>query len=345
VKRILFVTTGGTIASSEGEKGLEPAFDAEELLSHIPEIRDLCDISGEPVMNIDSTNMRPRGVKKVAETIYNNYEEYDGFVVTHGTDTMGYTSALLTYMLPNIKKPVIVTGAQVAIGQPYTDAKKNISDAVRFALEEVPGVFVAFDGKIISGTRAVKVKSKSMDAFESVNMPYIAHIKLGKITYDGDSKEHRNNKYEIMHIDPSRPFRLETDLCTDIFILRLYPGMNPDIFDFIKENYKGLIIESYGIGGIPNLDDYNIINRIKEVIDAGVTVVVTTQCMEEGINLGVYKVGRDIAEDSKVISIGDMNTEAIVGKLMWALGNFKSFNDIKCFMETPIFRDMNNEEG
>ncbi|ADL12062.1 asparaginase [Acetohalobium arabaticum] len=345
MKKILFITTGGTIASSEGDNGLEPSFDAEELLAHIPEIRDLCDINGKLVMNIDSTNMRPTSVKKIAETVFENYDDYDGFVVTHGTDTMGYTSSLLTYMLSNIKKPVVVTGSQVAIGQPYTDAKKNISDAVRFALEGVPGIFVAFDGKIINGTRAIKMRSKSMNAFESINRPYVASIKLGKITYNGDSRGNEyENEYEIMNIDPSEPFRLRTDLCTDVFVLKLYPGIDPDIFDFIKENYKGLVIETFGLGGIPNLEDYNIVSKVKEVIEAGVVVAVTTQCVEEGVNLGVYEVGRDLAEHNKAIITGDMNTEAIVGKLMWALGNFNNLSDVKCFMETPIFGDMSVEE-
>lgn len=345
MKRVLFIGTGGTIASSEGEKGLEPTFGVEELLAHIPEIRDLCDVSGELIMNIDSTNMRPGGVKKIAETIFSSYEQFDGFIVTHGTDTMGYTSALLTYMLPHIKKPVVVTGSQVASGQPYTDAKKNISDAVRFALEGVPGVFVAFDGRIINGTRAVKMRSKSMNAFESVDRPYVASIKLGRITYNGDTRdEEPGNKYEVMKIDPGKSFQLKTDSCTDVFVLKFYPGMDTDIFDFIKEKYRGLVVEAFGLGGIPNREGYNIADKIKELMDAGIAVAVTTQCLEEGVNLEVYEVGRELAEYSKTITVGDMNTEAIVAKLMWALGNFDNFNDIKCFMETPMFGDMSIEE-
>ncbi len=344
MKKILFIGTGGTIASAEGEKGLTPSFDVDELLSHIPEIRDLCDISGTLVMNIDSTNMQPTSVKEIAETIFDNYDEYDGFVVTHGTDTMGYTSSLLTYMLSNIKKPVVVTGAQVAISQPYTDAKKNISDAVRFALEEIPGVFVAFDGKIINGTRAVKMRSRSMNAFESVNQAYIASIKLGKINYNGDGIGYEcNNKYQIMDIDPSKSFHLRADLCTDIFVLKLFPGLDPTVFEFIKENYEGVVIEAYGLGGIPSLQGYNIIDKVQELIDSGIAVVVTTQCMEEGIDLEVYEVGQVLAEH-KVIQVNDMNTEAIVGKLMWAQGNFDNLEDVKCFMETPMFRDMNLEQ-
>lgn len=342
MKRVLFIGSGGTIASSEGENGLKPVLDVEELLSYIPKIRSLCRISCKMVMNIDSTNMRPYGVKKIAETIFSNYDGFDGFVVTHGTDTMGYTSALLTYMLPHIKKPVVITGSQVAIGQPYTDAKKNITDAVRFVLEGVPGIFVAFDGKIINGTRAVKVRSKSMNAFESVNRPYIASIKLGKITYTRG--EECRNKFEVMNIDPDQSLRLKSNICTSVFLLKFYQGMDPAIFNYIKKKFRGLIIEAFGLGGIPNLDGYNIVACIKELMDAGIVVTVSTQCMEEGVNLGVYEVGRKLAAHSNTISAGDMNTEAIMGKLMWALGNFDEFSAIKRFMETPMFGDMSSEK-
>ncbi|MCF8002061.1 MAG: asparaginase domain-containing protein [Halanaerobiales bacterium] len=132
--KLLFIATGGTISSSESEEGLTPSFDAEQLLSYTPEVKDFCNIEGTLLMNIDSSNMRPALVKKIAKTIYDNYEDYDGFVITHGTDTMGYTPALLTYMLPNIKKPVIMTGSQIAMGQLYTDARLRGLRSVSFFL-------------------------------------------------------------------------------------------------------------------------------------------------------------------------------------------------------------------
>ncbi|MCG8499533.1 MAG: asparaginase [Firmicutes bacterium] len=331
MKNILLIATGGTIASLATDNGLKPFFDAEGLLSFIPEIKEMCHIAGEIIMNIDSSNMNPYLMAEVAETIYNRYHEYDGFVVMHGTDTMGYTSAALTYMLQNIKKPVVVTGSQIVIGKLYTDAKKNLHDAIKFSIEGLPGIFVAFDGKIINGTRAVKIRTRSMNAFESVNYPYIAEIKLGRVIYHKDIQD-------IFPVDTSKPFKLQTSLCTDIFLLKLYPGIKPDLFDYLKKKYKGVIIETFGIGGIPCKGD-NILAKVKELVDAGLVVVITTQCLQEGVELGIYEVGHELAKNA-VICARDMNTEAIVAKLMWALGNFDNLKDVKEFFETPVSGDM-----
>ncbi len=339
MKSILLIATGGTVASSELAEGagLSPVIDAEQLIAHVPEIRGICHVEGISVMSVDSTNMNPKRMIRIAEAIYENYEEYDGFVVTHGTDTMGYTSAALTYMLQGIKKPVVMTGSQIAIEALCTDAKKNISDAIRFANEDIAGVFVAFDGKIITGTRAVKLKTKSTAAFGSVNSPAIASIKNGHITYSNavTNGEHGNQQ----DVEPQTSFSLKTDLCEDVFVIKLFPGIRPDIFDFVKENYKGVIIESFGIGGIPS-ESPDILEKLDDLIKAGVAVVLTTQCLEEGIDLDIYEVGRKLAQHN-VIHAGDMNTEAIVMKLMWALANCSNLADVKRFVETPVSGDMN----
>jgi L-asparaginase len=338
MKKILLVATGGTIASTVSTEGLAPTFDAEQLLAYMPEIKDLCRVEGLSVMNVDSTNMTPTLMAEIAAAIYGHYHDYDGFVVTHGTDTLGYTAAALTYMLQNIKKPVVVTGSQVAIEALYTDAKKNISDAIRFALEDNAGIFVAFDGHIINGTRANKMKTQSTDAFSSINFPRIADIKLGKITYNNALNYGEHAK--ILDADPRTPFVLRDKLCEEVFLLKITPGIKAEIFDYLKVNYKGVVIESFGIGGIPNQQP-DIVAKLEELIQAGVAVVITTQCLEEGIDLGIYAVGRNLAKHA-VISGGDMNSEAIVSKLMWALGNFASIADVKYFMETPVFGDRSN---
>lgn len=330
MKKILLIATGGTIACSDEGNGLTPHYKVDDLLSHIPQVKDLCHISGKAIMNIDSTNMNPKFWVQIAQTIYDNYNEYDGFVVTHGTDTMAYTSSALTYMLQNVGKPIIITGAQYSIEEFGTDAKQNLADAIRFSLEDIPGVFVAFDGKIINGTRAMKVKTKSLDAFESVNYPYIAHIKYGKIYYDNDiHKKLLSNINEELIFDSS--------LCTDVLVIKLFPGIEPKIFDFIKKEYKGVIIESFGIGGIP-FENFDITSKVKELIDSGVSVVVTTQCLQEGVDLNIYEVGKKLAE-SKIIFAKDMNTEAIVAKLMWALGKSQNIDVIKKLIETPVMGD------
>ena len=331
MKNVLLIATGGTIASTKSERGLSPEFDVEQLVSYVPDITNVCNITGRLIMSIDSTNMTPGLMIKIAAAIYENYDNFDGFVVTHGTDTMGYTSACLTYMLQNIKKPVVVTGSQIAIDSLCTDAKKNISDAIIFSLEDIGGVYVAFDGKIINGVRAMKVRTKSMNAFDSINFPCIAEVKLGRIIYNKDL-------YGYNPVDATKPFALKTKLCTDIFVLKIIPGMDAKIYDYIKGNYKGVIIESFGVGGIPT-EGQSQVEKIRELCEAGLAVVITTQCLEEGVDLGIYEVGTALAKH-KIIVAGDMITEALVAKLWWALGNFECIRDIKYFMESPVSSDI-----
>jgi L-asparaginase len=329
MKKLLLLATGGTIASVKGENGLTPGMTAEELISYLPKQDEKYMIESKILMNIDSTNMQPEYWVKMAQAIYNNYDAYDGFVITHGTDTMAYTAAALSYMLQNLSKPVVLTGSQVPIGFKKTDAKKNIADALLFACEEIGGVYVVFDGRVIIGTRAVKMRTKSYDAFESINHPYIAYIERSEITYH----------FEIPPVKGE--LRLDTSLCPDVFLLKLYPGTKPEIFDYIKHLYKGVIIESFGNGGVP-FQERNLLPKIKELIDSGIAVVITTQCLEEGEDLTLYEVGRKVAQNMVIFS-GDMNTEAIVPKLMWALGKTNNLMEVKKIMETPIARDITPE--
>lgn len=327
MKKILLIATGGTIASVKGEEGLSPALTAEELTGYVPKHSPNYRLDSQILMNIDSTNMQPEYWVKIAEAIYENYHRYDGFVITHGTDTMAYTASALSYMLQNLNKPVVLTGSQVPISFERTDAKKNLSDAVRFACEEVGGVFIVFDGRVILGTRAVKMRTKSYDAFESINHPYIAYIHHDQVDYQ---YELRSEAVGELIFEPS--------LCPDVFLLKLHPGTKPEIFDYIKPLYRGVIIESFGNGGVP-FQERNLLPKIKELIDDGMAVVITTQCLEEGEDLTLYEVGRKVAQNTVILS-GDMNTEAIVPKLMWVLGKTNHLLEIKKIMETPIAGDI-----
>lgn len=335
MKKLLLIATGGTIACSAADDGLSPVFCADQLLSHLPDIHTLCQIDSCSLMAIDSTDMTPERMARIAETIFQNYQDYDGFIVTHGTDTLGYTSAALTYMLPNIGKPVVVTGSQLAIEARYTDAKVNISDAIRFALEGKPGIFVAFDGKIINGTRAKKIKTQSMDAFASVNFPLVAEIKLGRVIY--------NNVLALdgyaasLNSCSPAPFDLRNSFCDDVFLLKISPCIKADFLAPLKQNCRGVVIEGFGIGGIPG----TLLSAIEDLIKAGIAVVIGTQCLEEGVDLDVYEVGQNLAQYD-VIYAGDMTSEALVMKLMWALGNCDSLPAVKAFMETPVFGDRMN---
>lgn len=225
MKNILLIATGGTIACSSSDEGLTPSANVNELLSYIPHIKEKCKLSGISIMNIDSTNMNPELMMNIAKAIKEYRDNYDGFVVAHGTDTMGYTAAALVYMLKNFNKPVVITGSQLPMEAEYTDAKKNLSDAIIYACEGRAGVYVAFDGCIINGAHARKVKTRSYDAFESVNYPVVAHIKHSRITHN-EAVQGDYNKSDNSGIEP--------ELCSDVMLIKLFPGIDNKIFEFIK---------------------------------------------------------------------------------------------------------------
>jgi L-asparaginase len=335
-KKILILATGGTIASSDKGQGLAPTYNVEDLLTFVPRVRKLCDIDGKMVMNIDSSNMTPNCWVKIAKAVFEAYNDYDGFVITHGTDTMAYTSAALTYMLEGLNKPVVITGSQYPIAQEHTDAILNLNDAIHFACENIRGVFVVFDGKLISGPRAMKVKTRSYDAFVSVNFPYIAEIKHDRIQY----KKFVIDKFRS--INSNTDLILHPEIDTSVIVIKLFPGMDPKIFDYIKNNYSGIIIESFGIGGIP-FENVDIASEVGEMVRDGMAVVMTTQCLEEGVDFDVYEVGKKIPKDG-LIYANDMNTEATLAKLMCAIGRFNSVSDVKKMIESHIQYDMHYDE-
>jgi L-asparaginase len=240
---------------------------------------------------------------------------------------MAYTSAALSYMLQNVEKPIVITGSQIPIAFQKTDAKRNISDAVRFACEEIGGVYVVFDGRVIQGTRAIKVRTKSYDSFESINYPYIASIHEDDIKYN-----------KSFHSPKNKEIKLDTSLCTDVSLVKLHPGIKPEFFDFLKNQCKGIVIESYGSGGIP-FQGRNILQKLNELTECGISVVITTQCLEEGEDIDIYEVGRKVNQNI-IIRSRNMNTEAIVPKLMWVLGKTQDPQKVKEMMETPIADDI-----
>jgi len=326
MKKLLLIATGGTIASIEGDEGLVPGLTADQLLHYFQDSAQKVDVTCEILMNRDSTNIQPEHWVDMAETVAKNYDRYDGFIITHGTDTLAYTSAALSYMLQGLQKPVVITGSQIPISFKQTDAKKNLADSVRFACEDIGGVFVVFDGRVIIGTRAVKMRTKSYDAFESINHPYVANITGNHVHYYWKP----TITEKTLHVD--------TSLCSDVFLLKLHPGTKPEIFDFLKDHYKGIIIESFGNGGVP-FEGRNLLPKIKELTELGLAVLISTQCLEEGQDLFLYEVGRKVAQYDVILS-GDMNTEAIVAKLMWTLGRTTNLEEVKQIIETPAAWDL-----
>lgn len=328
MKKILMIATGGTIASIKTKYGLTPEISSEELLGFVPEIKEYCDVDTMQLLNIDSTNIQPEHWVMMTETIEENYNKYDGFVISHGTDTMAYTSAALSYLIQNSQKPIVITGAQKPINVDITDAKKNLLDSFKFASEEdVKGIYIVFDGKAIIGTRARKVKSKSYSAFESINFPVAAIIDDRRIT-----KYIRNDNLEKEAI-------FYKDIYPSIFLLKLAPGMEPDVLDYIGEKYEGVVIESYGVGGLPFLDKRNFLNKLESLIEKGKIVVVATQVMFEGSDMGLYEVGVKALQKYNVLQAYDMTIEAVITKLMWIMARTKDFEEVKDMFYTRINED------
>ena len=176
-QRLLFITTGGTIASVRTAQGLKPVLTSEELLAHLPELQQLCCPETLNLCSIDSTDLGPEHWLMMAKAVQENYALYDGFIICHGTDTLAYSAAALSYLIQNADKPIILTGAQQPISNEITDAKKNLRDSVICALDPGSrGVMVVFGGHVIAGTRAKKNKTISYDAFASVNFPELALV-------------------------------------------------------------------------------------------------------------------------------------------------------------------------
>ncbi len=327
MKHILLITTGGTIASAESENGLVPALASEQLLSHVPEVRNICKVSTVQLYNLDSTNMRPEYWLEVARYIRKVYDEYDGFVITHGTDTMAYAAAMLYYLIQNSRKPIVLTGAQIPIEKRDTDARENLTDAFLFASDDnACGVHIVFGDKIIAATRARKTRTKSFNAFSSIDYPEIGFIRGGVVRY------YIKEKY-------TEPVTFCDEIDTSVIVVKLIPGMSADIFDFIADRYHAVIIESFGVGGLPYYDNDEFVEKIEKLIAKGVRIVITTQVPHEGSDMGVYQVGLRIKQKYELPEAYDMTTEAVVAKVMWALPQCKTSSEFAKLFYTPVGND------
>ena len=305
-KKILLLTTGGTIASLPGGEGLEPQR-SEVMERELEQLRTYYSIAVRDVMCLDSSNIRPEEWQQIAREIFDNRQGFDGVVVSHGTDTMAYTASAVTYMLPDIDVPVVFTGSQLPLADILSDGPDNLRTAFAMAASGHSGVFLAFDRKIMLGCRAVKVRASGFSAFESVNARYAGLVSNQGLVLDTEVLPR-----------PKGPARLCTDISKNVFLLKLTPGLNPAVFDMLAAmGYKGIVIEAFGLGGI------NVLNKglrgIHRCVEDGVSVVVTTQCLYDSSDLRVYQVGNRLLELG-VIQGRDMTSEAAMTKLMWALG-------------------------
>lgn len=330
MKKILLIATGGTIASKYTKDGLSPQISAEELLSYIPAASAFCTIDTLQPFSLDSTNISPQHWIQLAALIEKKYEFYDGFVICHGTDTMAYTAAALSYLIQNNRRPVVITGAQKPIDLAITDARSNLLDSLRFASHDrAHGVSIVFGGKVITGTRAKKEFSKSYNAFSSINYPDIASIHDERIIFYIDDKD-----------QSTRPLQFYHDMNRKIFLLKLVPGIDGRILDMLADSYDGLIIESFGVGGLPDYGDSSFQASLETWISSGKIVCMATQVTHEGSDLEVYQVGKMIKERFPILESYDMTLEASVTKLMWALAQTQDYDACRQLFYTTVNHDL-----
>ena len=339
MKKILMVATGGTIASTQAGSGLAPTLTGHELAAMVPGIDGLCELDVCQPMNIDSTNMRPRDWLAVRDTIVGAYDDYDGFVVLHGTDTMAYTAAALSYLIQGSPKPIVLTGSQQPMANPFTDAKLNLYQSLLYALDDASrDVCVVFGGDVICGTRARKQRTMSFNAFTSMNMPPLACIRNNRIVRPATlPAAHALPAQGDARAASAQP-RLFDTLDERVIVIRLTPELGPSVLDLLARDYDAVVLETFGIGGIPDYDG-GWHAAISRWVESGRIVVVTTQVPEEGLDLGVYEVGRAYANMGGVLAAGDMTVEAIVAKTMWALGQTRDQVRVAELFAHPVNND------
>ncbi|MEG1773952.1 MAG: asparaginase [Oscillospiraceae bacterium] len=314
MKKILLLSTGGTIASTPSAEGLRPTQGGESLLADLG--RQPYEVTVRDILTLDSSNIQPEEWQFIAKSVFELRTGFDGVVITHGTDTMAYTASMLTFMLPGIDLPVVFTGSQLPISSPLSDAQENLRCALAMAASGVPGVFLAFDRQVLLGCRAVKVRTTGFQAFESVNLPPVAEV----------SSDGLPVRRELIPCQQG-PCRLEDTIDNRVALIKLIPGVDPQLFAAVaKLGCRGVVIEAFGSGGL-HFIRRDLISALGLLVMQGISVVVCSQCLYERSDMSAYEVGRRALEKG-VIPAEDMTTEAAVTKLMWALGRCSSPKEV-----------------
>lgn len=328
-KRILIIGTGGTIASIKTKQGLRPAYRTRELISFFPEVKEFAETFGIMLFNLDSTNIQPKHWSILAEEIKKQYERYDGFVITHGTDTMHYTGSALSLMLQDLHKTVVLTGSVKAIGE-GNDAKQNFIDSVLVASSNVNEVCIVFHGRIIRGSRArkitneaTKIAADSLGVYSSINCHLIGEF-IGSIEGVYDRKVVFNKAYKNTRSVNNRKLKVFSKINCSVALVKIHPGFDPEILTNLR-NKKCIIVEAFGPGNVPFTDSF-LLQKIEALVSSGVSVFITTQNPFGEVDMTLYEVGQK-AMRAGAVSCFDMTTETAVVKAMWILGNFGSDPD------------------
>ena len=307
-KRICVLATGGTIASRPTANGLMPALTGADILAMVPTLGERCDIDCVQLLQLDSTNLQPEHWQVMARAVAARREQYDAFVITHGTDTMAYSAAALYYMLENMDKPVVLTGSQLPAGVPGTDAEQNLLTAFAAALGGHAGVYLAFGGRMIYGNAARKLCTRQLTAFGSINRPPAGTYAGGRLNWLANVPA------------PTGTFQLPDQLDTRVGVLKIVPGLSPRLLEYMVDaGYRAIILEGYGLGGIPDQESpANFLPAFTYAQEHGCRLVCTTQCTYDGVDMDSYEMGVR-AQQLGVEPGGDLTTEALLPQLMLEL--------------------------
>lgn len=311
---ILLIQTGGTIAMDSGvgdKPELDPSKWSEVIYREIPELSGIASIEMERIFFEDSSDIGPKHWSQLIDFIFSRYEDYDGFVVLHGTDTMAYTASALSFGLQNIDKPVIFTGSQVPMSNIRSDARRNLVNAVEMATLPLREVAICFNDFVFRGNRATKMSIGDFDAFASPNFPPLAEIGL-------------NIELNIITEPKEQSLEIYTGFTREVFLLKIFPGLNPELLKQCDLTaIRALVIEAFGSGNYPVKGNTSLIPFLKRCIEQDIILIITSQAAYDSVDLGKYESGR-MAAELGAISAGDMTTEATLTKIMHLLNNYSS---------------------
>lgn len=329
MKKICFIFCGGTITMKRNGAGaLKPFYDAEDIFRFVPQLKSLAQISIIKLINVDSSNIDPAIWTKIARTIYEKKDEFDGFVVTHGTDTLAYTSSAMSYALKNIGRSVVFTGAQKPVEDIPSDAANNLINATLVASKFSVGVAVVFGSKILQGNRTTKVSESSLEAFDSPMAPPIGEVALQPILTRKVRIFPRSHAPLLAEFDPH------------IMVVQVTPGLSRyHLKAIINSNVRAIIFEAFGPGNMPD----SLVPFLQDARKEGVTIVVLSQCRKGITRMQLYDVGLQ-ALRAGVIPGGDMTVEAAYAKLSWILAQTRNPKAIKRLFLTNIAQEVTSYE-